>query len=302
MITQKLLLTLSILLCLTHSLSVAAEDTKACFAAIYDLNENRLDDAIASYTLCIDEGQLGLKNLIVAHNDRGNAFGKKGNYVQALADFNAVIQLDHKDPDAFYNRGLTYKKLDRLDKALADYSQAIQLKPGYAKAYNNRGSIYGEKGEFKNAIMDFSQAISLKSSASAFFNRGLAFYSLGEFENAISDLEQAIELNPKYAKAFEHLAWLRATCPEERLRDGAIALVLAKKARFLSPDGNANLFDIMAAAYAALGNYDNAVRYQQLAIAAQNNQSPPRQEKLDLYENGKAYRDTVANRFLMSGS
>jgi len=295
-----------ILLLLLAALSATAEaeDTAHCFSAIYALNENRLDEAITLYTRCIDEGELSNNNLVVAHNDRGNAYGKIGDYSNALADFNAVIALKPDDPDAFYNRGLTYKRLNEPDRAIADYSKAIRLNPGYFKAYNNRGGIYGEKGLFQAAIADFNQAIALNGkNASAFYNRGLAYYSLGEFDKAIADLERAIELNPNYLKAYENLAWLRGTCPDESLRDGIMALALAKKALLLQPGGTPRLYDIMAAAYAAQGSYDRAIQYQELAIdsAGENSGKEQFRLRLDRYRNRVPYDDPGGNRFLGSG-
>ncbi len=277
------------------------EDTSDCFSAIYSLNENRLDEAIDLYSNCIENGQLNIKNLIVAHNDRGNAYGRKQDYKAALQDFNKVIELSPSDPDAFYNRGLTYKKLNQIDQAFDDYSAAIKENPKYAKAYNNRGAIYGQRGEFNKAITDFNHAIFLKKkNASAFFNRGLAFYSLGDYKNAISDLEKAIELNPKYIKAYENLAWLRATCPDDELRDGIMAVALARKVRFMQPEGTSTLFDIMAAAYASSGSYNEAIRYQQLAIETESNpQDLSNMEvRLNLYKESTLYRETISNRFL----
>ncbi len=281
-----------------------AEDTSKCFSAIYSLNEGRPEEAISLYTECIDHGELESRNLIVAYNDRGNAFGKTGDYQSALDDFNRVIELNPEDPDAFYNRGLTYKKLDRIDEAFADYSDAIRRDPKYAKAYNNRGAILGQKGKFHQAITDFNHAIFLSGrNASAWFNRGLAYYSLGNYKNAISDLEKAIELNPKYIKAYENLAWLRATCPVDELRDGIMAVTLARKARFLQPEGTSTLYDIMAAAYASTGSFDDAVRYQQLAIETAREKPAsltPLQMRLQMYQDSTGYRDPGGNRFLGS--
>jgi tetratricopeptide (TPR) repeat protein len=294
-----------LLLCLAISISpTQAEETRYCFDGIYALKENRLDDAIALYTRCIDEGELGHDNLIVAYNDRGNAYGKNKAYKQALADFNQVISLNQKDPDAWYNRGLTNKKLAAVDAAIADYTRAIELNPKYAKAYNNRGSIFGEKGQFTNAITDFNQAVTLNpGDASAFFNRGLAHYSTGNYRQAVMDLERAIELNPKYIKAYENLAWLRATCPDANLRDGIMAVSLAKKARFLRPEGTPALYDILAAAYASQGRHGQAIKYQELAIESTSEQEQQRnfQQRLDLYRNGERYEEAGLNRFLANG-
>ena len=285
-------------------LPLQAEDTTHCFDAIYALKENRLNEAIDLYTRCINEGDLSQKNLIVALNDRGNAFGKNKQLNLALQDFSSVIQIDPEDADAYYNRGLTNRKLERFDEALSDYNQAIKINPRYAKAYNNRGGVQGKLGKFKIAITDFNQAIFLdEDNANAYFNRGLAYYSLGDYENAISDLERAIELDAQYHKAYENLAWLRATCPDEGLRDGIMAIALAKKARFLQPEGTSGLFDILAAASATAGKYDQAIRYQQLAIetAEESSDTAPMQQRLELYEEGSIYLDNQVNRFDITG-
>jgi len=284
---------------LTFSGPAAGSDTDACFSAIYALKEHRLDDAIALYTRCIDQGNLTGENLIVAHNDRGNAYGKRGNYEKALEDFNKVIELNPNDPDAWYNRGLTYKHLGKLDAALRDYHRAISLKPDYAKAFNNRGTIYGRQARFQKAIEDFDQAIALApEDAGAWFNRGLAWYSLGEYERAIPDLEKAIELNPDYLKAYKNLAWLRATCPDPALRDGKAAVALAKKARFLMSRGTADLYEILAAAHATAGQLDDAVRYEELAIEAAPRHATAMSERLQRYKRGQSWNDAGGNRFL----
>lgn len=292
------------MLCLLPVGKPRAEDTTHCFSAIYALNEGRLDEAIELYSRCLEEGNLSESNRVVAYNDRGNAYGKKGMYELALEDFNAVIALRPNDPDAWYNRGLTHKRLGRLGQALVDYSKAIELNGRYAKAYNNRGTILGEQGEFVRALADFDKAIAIDGKdASAWFNRGLAHYSLGQYEEAASDLEKAIDLNADYVKAYENLAWLRATCPDNALRDGQAALALARKARFLREEGTPGLYDILAAAHAAIGSFENAVRYQELAIESSRDSVERNafEERLRLYREATIYREAGGNRFRASG-
>ncbi|MEX0940955.1 MAG: tetratricopeptide repeat protein, partial [Pseudomonadales bacterium] len=128
-------------------------------------------------------------------------------------------------------------------------------------------------------------------------------YSSGNYQKAVTDLERAIELNPKYIKAYENLAWLRATCPDATLRDGVLAVSLAKKARFLRPAGTPALYDILAAAYASQGRHNQAVKYQELAIESTSEQEQRRhfKQRLDLYKKGGIYEDADQNRFLVNG-
>jgi len=296
------LLALVLLLLSRPALAAMTDD---CFAGIYALNEGRLDEAISLYSQCIESGSLSNKNLIVAHNDRGNAYGRRGNYALALADFNKVIELNPEDSDAYYNRGLTYKNRKNYDRAIDDYSVAIKLDSRYVDAYNNRGNVYGRKGEYKAAITDFNQTITLSpDNASAYFNRGLAYYSQGLYTLAIEDFQKAIELNPKYFKAYENLAWWRATCPQEKYRDGELAISLAKRARFLREGDDIGLWEVLAAAYARAGKYDDARKYMELSIENTKGKRSisELQKRLKLYEAGKEYSDEVSNRFLIQES
>lgn len=285
-------------------ISGRAEDTSACFDAIYALQQRELVQAVNLFTRCIETGQLGTSNLIVAHNDRGNAHGRLGNYDAALHDFNRVIELAPDDPDAWYNRGLTLRRLGRTGEALNDYDRVLELDPGYTKAYINRGSLFGEIGQLKAAVADFTRAIDADpSNATSWFNRALGWYSLGNYTRAVEDLEKAIDLNPDYLSAYEHLAWLRATCPDRSIRDGTMALALARKARFLLPDGTPRIYDIFAAAYASQGSFDEAIRYQQLAIEASDRPEMTQafMNRLELYRTNSRFESAPRNRFLTPG-
>ena len=67
----------------------------------------------------------------------------------------------------------------------------------------------------------------------------------------------------KDASFHPHLApqaGLRATCPEDPIRDGAQALVHAQRVVELVGANNAAILDSRAAAYAQLGDFQQAVR------------------------------------------
>jgi len=61
------------------------------------------------------------------------------------------------------------------------------------------------------------------------------------------------------------LAWLLATCPDDRFRDGNRALGLAQ--RLVAVDPKPAHIDTLAAAYAATGRFEDAIRTQNQAIA-----------------------------------
>jgi tetratricopeptide (TPR) repeat protein len=62
---------------------------------------------------------------------------------------------------AYFNRGYAYGEKGDYDQALADYTQVIRLDPNYAAAYNNRGYAYRNKGDYDRAIADYTKTLSI---------------------------------------------------------------------------------------------------------------------------------------------
>ena len=72
-------------------------------------------------------------------------------------------------------------------------------------------------------------------------------------------------MDPDYAFAYNNLAWVFATAPDAVFRNGNRALELAERAVEL--DREAATLDTLAAAYAEVGRFDEAIRTQLQAIA-----------------------------------
>ncbi|OCR02502.1 hypothetical protein BCD67_01040 [Oscillatoriales cyanobacterium USR001] len=102
---------------------------------------------------------------------RGLSRLDEGNLAGAIADFNHSLELDPKNSEAYFNRGVAYayqeptrggaNNLDPLKQAIADYSLAIKANPGYADAYYNRGIAHLEQNDKTAAITDFKTAAEL---------------------------------------------------------------------------------------------------------------------------------------------
>jgi len=92
---------------------------------------------------------------------------------------------------------------------------------------------------------------------------------------------------PKSLTVCNTLAWLLATCPEDSVRDGKIAVETAKQACELAYWKDAGVIDTLAAAYAEAGEFDSAVAKQQEAtkLAEVNNTNlNGAEDRLKLYQ------------------
>ena len=96
---------------------------------------------------------------------------------------------------------------------------------------------------------------------------------------------------------MNQLACMQAGCPAAEFRNGAEAVKNATRACELTQWKEAMYVDTLAAAYAEVGDFESAVKWQKEAINLLTKKEPaewPGQfdERLKLYESGKPYRES----------
>jgi tetratricopeptide (TPR) repeat protein len=145
----------------------------------------------------------------VAYRNRGNARADAGAVAQALADFNAAVQLRPDDAGGYAGRARAKLTASDLDGAIGDYSEALRLAPGAAAHHIGRGHAHFVKGNTTAAIADFTEALKLNpKSASTLNRRGLAYRRSGDLTRAIEDYTAAIAINPVYALAYNNRGYV----------------------------------------------------------------------------------------------
>ena len=87
------------------------------------------------------------------------------------------------------------------------------------------------------------------------------------------------------------LAWILATAADAKLRSPEDAIDYAHKACMLTDFEDALLLDTLAAAYAAAGQFSDAVTIAEQAVqlAADDESRQEFQERLNLFKAGKPY-------------
>ena len=145
------------------------------------------------------------KDNATAHNNRGAAYYKLGQYQLSIEDYNSAIRLKPDFVDAYNNRGSAYDNLGQYQRAVEDFNRTIRLRTDYAVPYYNRGNTYLKLGQYQLAIEDFNEAIRLKPDyVDAYNSRGVAYDKLGQYLLAIEDFNRAIRLQPDYALAYQN--------------------------------------------------------------------------------------------------
>ena len=189
------------------------------------------------------------------------AFQQRGEYRQAIENYDGAIELDPQNPVFYNNRGTTKAALGEFRGAIADLDKAIELNPQYAAAYNNRGGAKNALGDRQGAIMDFGRAIDLDpADAGAYNNRGVAKIGLDDLQGAIADYNSSIELDPRNAFAYNNRGKTR-----RKMGDHQGAIADYDKAAELSPNF-ADIYNNRGVAKGDLGDFRGAIADLDIAI------------------------------------
>ena len=170
------------------------------------------NDAIADFTTYIDSKPSNPEYLADGYDGRANAKKALARYQDALADYNAALNL-FTSTIYLNNRGNCYFSMAQYANALADYDRAISIDPKDAEPYYNRAKVYSTQKLYKKAIADLNIYVELNKTnipflADGYQNRSLAYSNLGDTAQALKDINAAIDLDPTVASRFRNRAAL----------------------------------------------------------------------------------------------
>lgn len=148
------------------------------------------------------------------------------------------------------------------------------------------------EGDYEKARNYYSQTISLDSNhIAAHQRRGKLRQVNGDYEGALADYNTILDMRSDDAFTLNNRAWIRATCPNEKYRNGQLAIKDAKRACELD-DWAPQTVDTLAAAFAEAGLFREAIRWQEKALReAEEDLQPGIRERLVLYLNETPYRE-----------
>lgn len=95
------------------------------------------------------------------YQNRANGNFVMGEYDAAITDYNKAVELNPKEPDIYFSRGLAYFNKQSYTPAIADFDKVIELDPKEAMAYFKRGNALEKTGNFEKALADYQKAVEL---------------------------------------------------------------------------------------------------------------------------------------------
>lgn len=122
------------------------------------------------------------------------------NWKGAFEDFGKAIELDPRNPNLYFFRGLSQTSHEQPAGAARDFLKAIELNmKGFrlSLSYFHVGNCYRSLGEPDIALRYFSEAIKRQPNDATFLMwNGLTLYSAGKYSLAAEELQKAIKIDP----------------------------------------------------------------------------------------------------------
>jgi serine/threonine protein kinase/WD40 repeat protein len=209
--------------------------------------------------------------------------------------------------------------LDEVDKILNDLKLNVKFKnsEGFTQEYNRALEWYRKRGQ--NVAVEVNWGWMYENGVGVETNYAEAarwYREAADRTNAYAQIhlgwmyEYGLGVNTNYAEAVHwfhksadqgngdaqnDLAWLLATCKDSSIRNGANAVAYAEKLVATNHRSDPNSLDTLAAAYAEVGRFTNAVVEEKEAIRllSANNENSKRDfnSRLNLYERNIPYRE-----------
>ena len=101
--------------------------------------------------------------------------------------------------NAYYNRGLCKYDKGQYNEAIPDYDEAIKLNPGFMWAYYAKGYAHFMMDEYDKAFQEFAKVLNSELDSYARYGMGVVFAQKGQDAEALIYLNESCDLGNTWA-------------------------------------------------------------------------------------------------------
>lgn len=149
----------------------------------------------------------GAPNSGVLYMLRGDAYYALNDFYRAVENYTAAIELDGRQDQAYFGRGMALGRMGRVDEGIADLDIYIQRHPDSSVAYTKRGVRNIWRNHLAEAERDLTRAVELDpNNAEAHDDLGVVHAKSNRINLAAQHFSTAIRLDSSYQKAYHNLA------------------------------------------------------------------------------------------------
>ncbi|MDD8025828.1 MAG: tetratricopeptide repeat protein [Acidobacteriota bacterium] len=137
---------------------------------------------------------------ILAMYDKANLPAK------AAAAGQKLIEINPRDPEAYYNLGFMYQKLQNYAEAIAQFRKAIEVMPANGNAWFQVGYCYYMQKNYVEAAKAFQKNVEIISdSFYGYLYIGMSLMQIKQYTAAMDPTKKAVDLKPDDPTALYNL-------------------------------------------------------------------------------------------------
>ncbi len=221
---------------------------------------------------------------------------------KAIETYTALLAVEPTEWRAFRGRGDAYAELGKQAETLADYEKAqgeleklYKLNPKDTATLLQLAVLYGAQKKPAKAIETYTALLAVDPSEwHALRGRADTYLNVGRQAEAIADYEKALKIEPQDHSLLNNLAWVLATSPDAKLRNGRRAIELATLACKVTEYKLAYILSTLAAAYAETGDFATAMKWSAKAVEIGDKEHDDSLKKeLQSYKAKKPWRELL---------
>jgi Flp pilus assembly protein TadD len=212
---------------------------------------------------------------------------------RALAEADRLLEARPGDPDVVRFRAELLAGANKLGEAIAAIEELSKAHPNDAEVLLELAGLHIVAKRYHKAIAIYSQLVEKEpDNWVALRGRGDAWLGIGQHAEAIADYEKALKLQPHDSALLNNFAWVLATSPVDKLRNGKRAVEMALEACRLTDYRQGHILSTLGAAYAESGDFASALKWSEKAVQAGTpDQKADLLKELESYKAGKPVRE-----------
>lgn len=186
---------------------------------------------------------------------------------KALAAIARVLELKPDHDSARHFRAILLARAGKIDEIMAELKKILKDSPDDVPVQLQMAVLYVIEDKQRKAIDVYSNILAKHpKNTDALVGRASSYLTIGNHGKSIADYNKASRLGAENSGMLNNFAWVLATTPMDKLRDGKRAVELATKACELTDYKQAHIISTLAAAYAETGNFKEAVKWSKKSV------------------------------------
>ncbi len=236
----------------------------------------------------------------VAHANLASWYAHVDRFDRSVEHYRRASELRPGHAPTLLSLATSLERLHRFDEAASIYLELLEGDPSCFGAHRGLGLLLirsKDQGHVRQGERHLRRALEIRPAATEVRHHlAMHFRRTRQWRQAVELLGQGVSVRPNDVACLAMLAWLRATCPDAALRDGERAVDLATRAIESVGRADADLLDVLAAAYAEHGRFDRAVETAGQAVtlargAGRTSLLPALERRLAAYRSRRAWRE-----------